>query len=95
MRVARRAGTQQASRATAASSRGITTNVSGSVALTPKSRPWINRVRANDAPTPIARPMMVHVEQRGRHKRSLSQAAHLRGGRAGRDVRELDLLVAN
>ena len=39
--------------------------------------------------------VQVRVEQPGRHERSLSQAAHLRGVRAGLNVRELDLLVAN
>ena len=46
--VARRAGIQQASNATAMSSSAIAENVAGSVALTPKSRFFIVRVNAND-----------------------------------------------
>src|SRR5215468_513932 len=42
--VARRAGIQQASKATTVSSDEIETKVSGSVALTPNSRLFINRV---------------------------------------------------
>src|SRR5262245_19144122 len=54
--VARRAGIQQASSATTVSSSAITMNVNGSVALTPNSNVFINRVSAYDAVSPIATP---------------------------------------
>src|SRR5262249_50595598 len=54
--VARRAGIQQASNATNVSSSAITTNVSGSVALTPYSKLFIRRVAASAASKPIITP---------------------------------------
>src|SRR5262245_64897626 len=50
--VARRAGIQQASRATNASNNAIATNVNGSVAPTPNNRLAINRVTIIAAPSP-------------------------------------------
>src|SRR5499426_1331161 len=58
---ARRAGIQQASIATKVSSGGITTNVIGSVALTPYSRPPIRRVTAKAAANPAATPTSVRI----------------------------------
>src|SRR6266508_5441932 len=57
--VARRAGTKQASKATAMSSSAIAANVAGSVALTLKSRFFIVRVNANDETRPSAKPINV------------------------------------
>src|ERR1700730_378559 len=57
MRVARRAGTQQAKRAIAVSSRTTTANVSGSLGLMPTMRPLIKRVPASAITKPRARPM--------------------------------------
>ena len=54
--VARRAGIQQATKATTISSSESPTNVSGSVALTPNSKPFISRVRANAPLRPITCP---------------------------------------
>src|SRR5262245_4771658 len=56
---ARCAGIQQASSATAISSSGTAMNVTGSVALTPKSSDFINRVSAKEAANPIAMPASV------------------------------------
>ena len=50
--MALRAGTQHASNATSASSNAIATKVTGSVALTPKSRFFIVRVNASAAIKP-------------------------------------------
>ena len=54
--MARRAGIQQAASATTSSAPGTTTNVSGSRALTPNSRPESTRVSASAPKTPMARP---------------------------------------
>src|SRR5262245_122509 len=53
---ARRAGTKQASSATIVNNNATTMNVTGSVALTPNSKVFINRVRANAEVSPIATP---------------------------------------
>src|SRR5262249_54131407 len=58
---ARRAGIQQATSATTLSKSAITTNVSGSVALTPNSKPDIRRVSAKAAPEPSATPIEASV----------------------------------
>src|SRR6266566_5580833 len=54
--VARRAGSQQASNATVASSTGMTTKLSGSVAATPKRRLRIKCVSANAPARPMRTP---------------------------------------
>src|SRR5262249_16525387 len=54
--VARRAGIQQASSDTAASSKTIPINVSGSLGLTPKSKLRIACPKASAAANPIANP---------------------------------------
>src|SRR5215510_10008840 len=53
----RRAGIQQASSATMISTAAITMNVSGSVALTPNSKVFSNRVNANAPANPSKAPM--------------------------------------
>src|SRR5262245_4417065 len=55
-RVARSAGIQHASSATSVSDNVITTNVNGSVALTPKSSVFIKRVSASAPPNPSSAP---------------------------------------
>src|SRR6266487_2726313 len=55
--IARRAGTRLATIETPINNTEIATNVSGSVALTPKSRVAMNFVRKNEATTPIATPI--------------------------------------
>src|SRR5262249_12395550 len=57
--VVRRAGIQQATSATAINNNEITTNVSGSVALTPKRSFRINRVKISDASSPHPTPASV------------------------------------
>ena len=59
--VARHAGTQQANSATTESKTAITTNVSGSVALTPNRRLFIVRVNANEAINPNTDPTTASV----------------------------------
>src|SRR5262247_511554 len=59
--VARRAGIQQASSATSASSKATPTNVNGSVGLTPNNKLVIKRVKANDAARPRAMPSSVSL----------------------------------
>jgi hypothetical protein len=51
--VTRRAGIQQANSDTPVSNNEIRMNVAGSVALTPKSKVFINRVSANAPPRPV------------------------------------------
>src|SRR5215468_9931998 len=58
---ARRAGIQQATSATTVSKSAITTNVSGSVALTPNSKPDIRRVSATAAAEPIVTPIKARL----------------------------------
>jgi glutamate/tyrosine decarboxylase-like PLP-dependent enzyme len=55
-RVARRAGIQQAAAATASSATPTSVNVIGSVAPTPNSRLWSDRLNANAPARPSARP---------------------------------------
>ena len=64
-----RAGIQQASNATISCRIAITVNVSGSVALTPKSKPCSNRVSAKAVSKP--RPMPITINLMPCHKTSL------------------------
>ena len=57
IRVARRAGSQHATNATATSSAATPANVIGSVAFTPNSRCSMTRVNPNAATSPIVKPM--------------------------------------
>jgi len=59
--VARRAGIQHASNATITSSSGAAANVNGSVAFTPKSKLFINRVKCGMLDS--------EIEQEGRKKK--------------------------
>src|ERR1041384_384788 len=57
--MARRAGTQQARRATTINKRDMPAKVAGSVALTPNSSGEIVRVRASEPANPIVTPIIV------------------------------------
>src|ERR1041384_6899882 len=57
--MARRAGTQQARRATTINKRDMPAKVAGSVALTPNSSVEIVRVRASEPANPIVTPIIV------------------------------------
>src|SRR5712664_728729 len=78
--IARRAGTKHASSATSRSRIVTPPNVSGSVGVTPKSSFVIKRVRPNDAPRPIAIPIIAIFVPcpRMSHRTSLRSAPRVR-----------------
>src|SRR5262245_5565157 len=59
--VARHAGIQQANKATSVSASPITTNVRGSVVLTPNSKAFSNRVSASALASPILTPKSANL----------------------------------
>jgi hypothetical protein len=74
--VARLAGIQQASTATSASDIPITTNVIGSVTLTPNSKLFINRVDVNVIAVPIPTPSIaIRIPWPRIHRIKLSRRA--------------------
>src|SRR5262245_53819213 len=71
--VARRAGIQQATSATAVSNKEIAMKVIGSVALTLNSLVFINGVSASDASNPIPTPANVRINPCRRTSRRTSR----------------------